>query len=432
MAYHPPRMDDVSKEDFELYNQVMEGCYRYHDLMLNALLQYAGKDTLVMIISDHGYSSGNNRLDKKNAEMMPEACHRHYGVACVNGPGIKKGEKLYGAYLLDIVPNILACLDLPVGDDMDGRVWSEIFTQRYQRKNNLSWELVPGEDGMHSNDMEQTPSEAAEAMQHLVDLGYIDPPDENIQKTIQATLRDQNCNLARSYMDAGKFNEAMSILEDLLEQNPKISFYISLAIACSIHLEDLEKSKKFIAKLSNELQEKPYVMALKAVIHKKEGDKDAALKYLEEVLKENPKSAQIYNLIGETFSELELWNKAESAYRKALEVDPDNAVTHDRIAKVSICNKKYAQAIEHALESVGLIHYSPSAHFHLGVALAESNYLRESISAFETCLSIAKNKTQIYSWLMKLYKKVGRADKVKEYGQMNLELKNKPSFFFAE
>lgn len=45
MQYHPPRMPAVSEKDFELYKDIMTGCYRYHDLMLNALLQYAGKDT---------------------------------------------------------------------------------------------------------------------------------------------------------------------------------------------------------------------------------------------------------------------------------------------------------------------------------------------------------------------------------------------------
>lgn len=45
---------------------------------------------LVIIVSDHGYLSGDNHLATKEAEMFPESCHRHYGIVSMNGPAIKK------------------------------------------------------------------------------------------------------------------------------------------------------------------------------------------------------------------------------------------------------------------------------------------------------------------------------------------------------
>ena len=36
----------------------MTGIYRFHDLMLGRLLELAGPDAYVMIVSDHGFESG--------------------------------------------------------------------------------------------------------------------------------------------------------------------------------------------------------------------------------------------------------------------------------------------------------------------------------------------------------------------------------------
>ena len=55
MKYHPPRQEWVSEKDFGIYKDVIEGAYRFHDMMLGALLQLAGEDTTVILLSDHGF-----------------------------------------------------------------------------------------------------------------------------------------------------------------------------------------------------------------------------------------------------------------------------------------------------------------------------------------------------------------------------------------
>src|SRR5699024_4478148 len=39
MKYHPPRRLHISEHDFELYQHVVQGGYRYHDMMLARLLE---------------------------------------------------------------------------------------------------------------------------------------------------------------------------------------------------------------------------------------------------------------------------------------------------------------------------------------------------------------------------------------------------------
>ena len=151
MSCHPPRLREVSESDFDLYQHVMVGCYRFMDAALAALLYYVGEETTVILVSDHGYRSGKFRPAEHVAKEAPEFWHRPVGIACLQGPGIRQGEKLYGATILDVAPSVLTLLGLPVGQDMDGRPWIEILEEPRQPDSIFSWDLCPGDSGIISD-----------------------------------------------------------------------------------------------------------------------------------------------------------------------------------------------------------------------------------------------------------------------------------------
>ena len=161
----------------------MRGCYRFHDMMLHTLLQYVDTETTVILVSDHGYECGRRRPPVEAGKANPEGCHRPFGIVCLKGPGIKKNERLYGASILDVTPTILTLLGLPVGSDMAGRPWVEAFEQPVKPERIFSWEGV-GDDqaGLHTENSRQDPAEAAQAVQQLVELGYIAAPGEDVQQ----------------------------------------------------------------------------------------------------------------------------------------------------------------------------------------------------------------------------------------------------------
>ena len=53
--------------------------------------------------------------------------HRPEGVFMARGPGIRKGWTSSELSILDVMPSMLYCLDLPVPDDLEGHVPEEIF-----------------------------------------------------------------------------------------------------------------------------------------------------------------------------------------------------------------------------------------------------------------------------------------------------------------
>ena len=225
MKYHPPRQEWVEESDYEVFKNVVEGAYQLHDLMLGTHLELAGEDTTVIIISDHGFNSGNLRPEHIPVEPAGPAMAEHgpYGMFVVKGPGIKQGEEIIGASVLDIAPTILSCFGLPVGEDMDGKPLVGIFADLHKPTKIPSWDSVSGpfEDGQHETHGQTDTASNAEAIKQLVELGYIDAPDADLTQEVSRTAAELNYNLAQSLIDSFRYQDACEILEPIWYDHPR-------------------------------------------------------------------------------------------------------------------------------------------------------------------------------------------------------------------
>jgi predicted AlkP superfamily phosphohydrolase/phosphomutase len=91
--------------------------------------------------------------------------HRRYGILLALGPGIGGGE-IEGANIVDLAPTALHAMGLPVPDDMDGRVLTELFSDG----------RVIASAGAASSDSSEvvyTPEEEAAIQASLENLGYM-------------------------------------------------------------------------------------------------------------------------------------------------------------------------------------------------------------------------------------------------------------------
>ncbi len=221
MKYHPPRLGWVPEDDFALYQHVVGATYRYQDAMLGRLLELAGADTTVIVLSDHGFHSD----DRRPAYIPPEAAgpaveHRHFGMICMRGPGIKRGEILHGASILDIAPTVLHLFGLPVGRDMDGHVLTAALQSPGAVETIASWEDVAGRSGQHPGEARFDPVAANEAMKQLIDLGYVAPPPDDVEAAITECVTELNYNLARAHDDAGRPDLSEPIYRQMIASDP--------------------------------------------------------------------------------------------------------------------------------------------------------------------------------------------------------------------
>ena len=145
--------------------------------------------------------------------------HRHFGIYCLRAPGVKRGDRVYGASVLDVAPTVLHFFGIPAGADMDGKVLINAFEDQRLPDPVPSWDEIPGDDGRHPPSRYYDSASAAEAMKQLVALGYIAPPGEDGRRTVAETMIENRYNLSRSYIDEGRPGAAAEVLRALLAED---------------------------------------------------------------------------------------------------------------------------------------------------------------------------------------------------------------------
>lgn len=92
-------------------------------------------------------------------------CHRLHGVFIACGPGVAHGE-ISGARIIDLAPTILHLMNVPVPDDMDGRMLAEALATQLPVETQAA---VPSSQAQS----DLTAEEAAEVEERLRALGYL-------------------------------------------------------------------------------------------------------------------------------------------------------------------------------------------------------------------------------------------------------------------
>ena len=298
MSFHPPRLPEISERDFQLYGEVMTGIYRFHDLMLGRLLELAGPDTYVLIVSDHGFESGDRR---PRGPSEPAKWHRPQGIFVLKGPGIRTDARIEGATLLDIAPTVLTLLGLPVGEDMEGKVILSAFDESPQIERIPSWENVEGEDGRLPSEIEDANPAAAEAaLGQLVELGYIAAPSDDVLRTIELVKSEADYNVAASLCEAGRLSEGKDMLAKLIARKPdepQPRYWMAFAHAC-LAAQTPEDAAPALDALERTQPDAPQTLVLRGLLAWERGDMDACAQAFHEAERVAPDDATYANVLG--------------------------------------------------------------------------------------------------------------------------------------
>ncbi|MBN2498722.1 MAG: alkaline phosphatase family protein [Deltaproteobacteria bacterium] len=108
------------------FGKVIERCYQDVDRRMGHLIdELAGPDTLVLVVSDHGFGDGPVPHPFKSEPYG--GIHWSTGVMLARTPGLDPRSEIRGASVLDITPSILYFLGLAVAEDMRGKVIEALF-----------------------------------------------------------------------------------------------------------------------------------------------------------------------------------------------------------------------------------------------------------------------------------------------------------------
>jgi len=132
---------------------------------------------------------------------------------------------------------------------MDGRVLVQAFEETPEITRIPSWEQEAGECGMHPSDLRMDPAAAQAVLQQFVALGYVQPPSEDQSKAVASAVREANYNLARDYLDCGRPDDALPLLEDLAKNDPKQTRFQMHLAQCYLALSRRADAKQILEAL---------------------------------------------------------------------------------------------------------------------------------------------------------------------------------------
>ena len=419
MGYHPPRMPNVSEQDFEMYKDVVTGCYRFSDMMLERLLSLCDDDTTVVLCSDHGFQSRDLRpLGMPREPAGPAIWHREYGILAMHGPNIKRDALIHGANLIDIAPTLLTVLGLQVGADMQGRPLLEAFENPPEVEYIPSWEDVPGDDGMQREAPDISPEQASELVKQFVALGYIEDPGESREK--QATSARVECtyNLARSLIFTGQPQQARDMLSDISHEFPwETRFIVQWIAAANLggynqHCVDLIESA-YDLKTTPSLQMVVMWCDCKLRLQQIDDNVRATMQNLVPQVKQPMVLMQLARL----FLRLRDITQAKTILAGALEIQHENALARMLIARIHYIEGDFDAAIDAALASLALNHRNPRGHLLLAMALTRSGQNEKALTAITTALKISEDHHQSHRWAAVVHHRLGNAEEAAHHRQ---------------
>ena len=113
-------------KDPDTGNPIIEKVYKKEEIYSGPFLREA--PDLQIVTNDMSYHP-RGEFAAKQVLMTPQEAtpgmHHIDGILIMNGPPIRKATQISGARIIDLAPTILYLLNLPIPDDVDGRVLFE-------------------------------------------------------------------------------------------------------------------------------------------------------------------------------------------------------------------------------------------------------------------------------------------------------------------
>jgi tetratricopeptide (TPR) repeat protein len=358
-SHAAPRLPWIDEADFAAYRDVVVEYWKWQDLRLGELLARRNPSTNILVVSDHGFRTGAERLKEEHFSIdRADASHLPDGIVVLNGPAVATSARLRGATIYDVAPTALHLLGLGVPDDFEGRVLVEGLSAAYMEAHPI--QRVPSyEVGAFARaPLDFGAGVDGEAMEEMLrSLGYISGgPDgtnavsgsveqavnlavvlrrrnkyEEAKSTLERVLElapghvEARSNLARVHAEMGNLPEAETMYRALLEERPQeLAHYDDLALALGRQdktgeaLEIYERGLARFEGWAGGFAGRGFALHLL-------GRDEEALAALDRAVELDPRDAASHYYRGAVLAELDRLDEARAELQRALELAPGHA-----------------------------------------------------------------------------------------------------------
>lgn len=420
MPYHPPRMEGLPEADFELYKDVVSSTYRLHDLMLTRLVDLAGPEAGVLLVSDHGFHSDHLRprfVPKIPAGII--AWHRTHGILAAAGKGFRGGVAVEGARLPDLTPTILGWFGLPRSEEMMGRRLDELLDVGAPPADIPSWDngtqLAKAPELSHMDD-----SERRKMLQHFVDLGYLGELPEEGAAAARQTDAQNKAQLAAMLVHEGRYEDALPLLEDAQEGDASRPDLPQLRSHCLIQLGLPDLAEAVVAPAVASFKDAASLRLLKANLALQAGDCDRALSTLEA----GDITSQANEIRARALMRSRRWVLAEQAARTLLANDPSLALGWAILAKAQSGQGRPEQALESARRALALDSRNHEALVVRAQSLASLGKWEDSVTAYREVIAVSPGFAPAHRLLSLSLRWLGRQEEADAARARALELRS--------
>ncbi|MFN0150717.1 MAG: alkaline phosphatase family protein [bacterium] len=361
-----PALASLPESERAAFRGVVEEAYRWQDRVLGEILARAPKETIVIVVSDHGFLFGERRIAAPSEVLGGEAAlwHRNEGVILLAGPGVRRGVWLPPVSILDVTPTILWLMGLPVARDMAGRPFVSAFEADFIEDHPV--ELIPTYETTPRETGTVTGSEDEAIEERLRALGYL--ASEGVNTVI---------NKAILYRDRG---EAAASLEEWKKAKALAPARADVAVGLGFALYQ-------------------------------SGDRAAARTEWERALSLDAKSVEAHVNLGNLAYELGDFEGAIARYRAAVAADSLASDAYVNLAQVHLEQKQFQLAAD-VLESAKAVAPGNAAvRYRLGVALAEMGGRENALGEFKRALELDRElRVPVGIWIGRIMMGAGDLD----------------------
>jgi len=368
LPYRSPRPDWIPKTEFGLYQNVLGTACRALGEMLRLLIQAAGTDVAVIVVSAHGVS--RRALPPPSAHARNNQAWRSpHGILAVSGPGFAAEAAALGATVLDVAPTVLTWFGLPIGDDMEGRVLIEAFATAPQIARVATWE----------------PRQPA---------ALADAHDEAVRDNPKATdllRREFDWNLAQSLLEATRHGEALPILERLFRAFPERAELAQALFHCQVTLGRLPEATETLEVLLERLPPGIWPLLARAELCLAKKELREARSLVNEAWHCHSTNPEATRRLGLLLLRLREWNSLAELARQALKQDDNEPLAWLGLAEALLRQRQPAEAATAAERAIGLNYYLSDAYFVLARALIAQGKWQPAQEAMQTLLRLQPN-----------------------------------------
>jgi predicted AlkP superfamily phosphohydrolase/phosphomutase/Tfp pilus assembly protein PilF len=421
MKYTDPPLEGLDPALNAKFKTVVPAIYQRQDQVLGEIIDAAGPNATIVVVSDHGFKTGDDRLSELDNTDVKQAhkWHEKEGVILMAGPNIKAGTNLT-ARVHDVTPTLLYLLDVPIAKDLDGRVLIEAVKNEHLTKFPIKSIKTYGKlkvaqasdaqtTGAAQGEEKTTQADAGPAeidpalVERLQALGYV-----GSEVTPEITL-----NKARIAIDKGNFTMAKSELEQLLVHTPDYAPALmlkariaerendwktandlyermgkakdpkmraaskSLRAVSLLRMNEHKKAEELLREVVKTDDDVTHKYHLALSIEKQKRYKEALAVY-DELLKKEPKHALALNNAGHCSQRLEKLEEAKAFFKRAAEADPKHAQSRYNLANILIREGKKQAGVKLLEESTRISPDFISARWALAAHYVENGPMKEA------------------------------------------------------